>query len=75
MFNQEFEGLPYEIQIALRARLEEVIRMIYARHNSSLRSNEFKNFTKEEISGMIFAVFDLAQRLKNPLPSEDTPQD
>ena len=75
LFRDEFDGLPIPLQEALGQRLEEVVRMVYGRHNSSLRDHSINNFTKDEICGMIFAVFDLCQRLKNPLEGEDTSQE
>jgi len=65
MFKEELAGLPVEIQEALRDRLQEVIRLIYQRHNHALKDSSINHYTKEEISAMIYGVFDLAERLKN----------
>lgn len=65
MFSEEFAGLPVNVQMALRQRLEEVIRLVYNRSNTSNRDHSVQNYTKEEISGMISSVFDLAERLKS----------
>ena len=67
MFNDELGGLPPALQEALRARLEEVVRLIYQNHNTSLRDVHYRHYTKEELSAMIYGVFDLAQRLKTGL--------
>lgn len=66
LFNDELNDLPGPVQVALGRRLEEVVRMIYGRHNSALRDYTINHYTKEEISAMVFAIFDIAQRLKNP---------
>jgi hypothetical protein len=62
-----FDGLPPGIEQALLARLEEVIIMIYSRHDASLRSNEISMMTKEEVSAAIWGVLALANDLKNKL--------
>lgn len=62
-----FEGLPPNIRQALTHRLEEIIILIYGRHDKSLRDHSINLFTKEEISGMIHGVLDLAERLRNDL--------
>ena len=65
MFDEEFEGLNLEIKLALTQRLEEVIRLIYQRNNHANKDHSIRNYTKEELSAMISAPFDLAQRLKS----------
>ena len=64
MFNEELENLPAEIQVTLRSRIEEVVRLIVRRTNTNNREPNIRNYTKEEIAGMLHVIFDLAERLK-----------
>jgi hypothetical protein len=64
VFNNEFEGLPSDVEQALRRRLEDVVRMINNRYQASLRDASVRNYTSEQLSGMISTIFDVAARLK-----------
>jgi len=70
MFDDEFKTLPEDIQTALRARLEFVVRQIAGRYNQSIRdyTGNTKNFTGEQLSGMVYSILDLARNLQ---PKDD----
>lgn len=74
MFQSEFEGLPAEVELALRKRLEDIVRLIYNRYHISLRDQSCKNYTAEQLSGMISSIFDVASRLK-PFSAEELHKD
>ena len=70
MFEPEFEGLPRDVEQALRERLESVIRVIRNRYHQSLHG-EAVNYTNEQLTGMIASIFDVAERMK-PFKAPDT---
>ena len=67
---EEFQGLPPLVQTALEEKLKETIRLIYGRYNASLRDYSVRNFTGEQISAMIFGVFDLANKIKTKIDQD-----
>jgi hypothetical protein len=71
MVLDEFDGLPPLVKDALEERLAEVLRLIYGRYNASLRDYSVKNFSGEQLSAMIFGVFDAAAKIKSKL--DDNP--
>lgn len=64
---EEFDGIPALMRDSLEEKLKETIRLIYGRYNASLRDYTVRNFTGEQISAMIFGVFDLANKVKTKL--------
>ena len=66
MFNDEFEGLPPALTIKMKAQIESVVRKMVASRRTSLADPSKPYLTDVDASGILFAVFDLASRLKHP---------
>jgi len=64
MFDEEFSELPVDTSEALKKRLEHIIRMISKRYSLSLYDRDYRNYSGEQLSAMVGAIFDLAARLK-----------
>ena len=64
LFEDEFEFVPPELAFFLGQRLEELILTIAQRHRDSIADPKLKNYTAEQLSGMISTIFDLAERAK-----------
>ena len=72
MFDAEFENIPLEYSEPLKRKLESVVRLIGKRYRASKLDYSVKNYSAEELSAMVDAVFDLAARLRPSEPPTNT---
>lgn len=64
MFKQELDGLPMDLQLSLRRRLEWLVRNHVANYKNGLRDPSREGSSDIELLTAIFSIFDLANDLK-----------
>lgn len=64
MFEAQFDGIDQNVTLALQKRLETVVLMIAKRYNAAMKGTGVKNYTSEELSGMVASIFEIAESLQ-----------
>jgi hypothetical protein len=66
MFEKEFEDLPPAVRVALQAEIEFVVRKAVSAKRTYISDPSKGYLTDIEMLDIIYAIFDLASRLKHP---------